>query len=533
MNSPTATELIEADLNSSHSFLRARERPRHDRAGRFIYDVHHPEHGRVGLLSLAVGVGGPGAPKGQDVKTAKIGVKVKSKHRGDVGLMNKVRRELARKHPDITHVGGFRLTGTRDHKGSSAKDSYTWVPLSEQYRSISLIEASLSEGIITHSSGIDKISSILDTNAFHSNKVSFSKYPQYSHYGHGTFLAFDKKSLEAHNNSSFERPVYYDVAPSGVYKRGGKKFSTRSDSEGPSRFLDIGGKLRRTTKVTSGSGYDHDLFWKIRDSGRADEPFQYKPEREVTAVKGVKFKKEHIRYLGYHAVLFPYTREAGPVDDRSDSDFIEHENKIKQVKALAAKHNLPFRLSVQLNSVHHKYDDFMTTGRSNHINNFLTYLRDRGHSDLASKAVVGFGTKEDTPNLSKRTHPSLKSNLTAESMIEGKLGSRDNCYSGWIDPAKNYHELEVGQNHRGWSESNSEHVNSFGKVHVGFPEHPTMTMLKSGWVRKSAPDAYEFHEKKLGSVLSHVKRFHPEVALIHMDMHNDKGYLKSSKRIVR
>ena len=394
-----------------------------------------------------------------------------------------------------------------------------------------LIEASLSEGVITHSSGIDKISSILDTNAFHSNRVSFSKYPQYSHYGHGTFLAFDKEKLEDHNNSIFKKPVYYDRAPAGAHKHGGKKFSTNTDSKEARDFFDIGGKLRLWNAPTD--LHHTSAFYKFRASGRVDEPFQYKPEREVTAVKGVKFKKEHIRYLGYHAVLFPYTREAGPVDDRPDSDFIEHENKIKQVKALAAKHNLPFRLSVQLNSVHHKYDDFMATGRSNHINNFLTHLRDRGHSDLASKAVVGFGTKEDTPNLSKRTHPSLKSNLTAESMIEGKLGSRDNCYSGWIDPAKNYHELEVGQNHRGWSESNSEHVNSFGKVHVGFPEHPTMTMLKSGWVRKSAPDAYEFHEKKLGSVLSHVKRFHPEVALIHMDMHNDKGYLKSSERIVR
>jgi hypothetical protein len=498
MRLPTATELIEADLNSSHSFLRAREPSRHDREGAFIYDVHHPEHGRVGLLSLAVGVGGPGAPKGQDVKTAKIGVKVKSKHRGDIGLMNKVRRELARKHPDITHVGGFRLTGTRDHKGSSAKDSYTWVPLSEQYRSISLIEASLSEGIITHSSRIDRISSILDANAFKSDRVSFSKYPQYSHYGHGTFLAFDKKSLEAHNNSSFERPVYYDVAPSGVYKRGGKKFSTRSDSEGPSRFLDIGGKLRRTTKVTSGSGYDHDLFWKIRDSGRADEPFEYKPEREVAAVKGVKFKREHIRYLGYHAVLSPYTSDTHD-PERPEHIFIKHENEIKKVKELAAKHNLPVRLSVQLDSNHPKYDDFMATGRSKPIDNFLTHVRDKGHSDLASKAVVALGTMHDTPKLSKSTHPSLRSNMTAEEIIESKLNADS---LGGFDPEGRHTVGEVNFDSVDGEGNTPNHknINYLGFVHHMKPSE--FLSLSSHRGDHESQEGLTSHIKSGGSIAS-------------------------------
>ena len=135
---PTATELIEAVLNNNHSFLRERHRTSRGVGGThqsmIIYDVHHPEHGRVGMLSIAVGVGGPGAPEGENVKTAKIGVKIKSEHRGDISLINKVRRELARKHPDVTHVGGLRLTGVRDRRHAqgkaSVKDSYTWVPLS-------------------------------------------------------------------------------------------------------------------------------------------------------------------------------------------------------------------------------------------------------------------------------------------------------------------------------------------------------------------------------------------------------------------
>jgi hypothetical protein len=142
---------------------------------------------------------------------------------------------------------------------------------------------------------------------------------------------------------------------------------------------------------------------------------------------------------------------------------------------------------------------------------------------------------------------------TATELIEAKLNAlreglydydRPKPHAGWIDPAKGYHRLDANQHHLDWSLKNSDHVNSFGVTHVGDLEQVigdddhnrdsvANSMLQSGWIRKAAPDSYEFHKKHMGSVLAHVKKHHPDVTYIYTDTHDDGGFLNSSKRLVR
>ena len=51
--------------------------------------------------------------------------------------MRDVLRQIRDRHPDLTHVGGFRLSGTRarwDDGKKAVADRYTWVKLRDALR---------------------------------------------------------------------------------------------------------------------------------------------------------------------------------------------------------------------------------------------------------------------------------------------------------------------------------------------------------------------------------------------------------------
>lgn len=96
--------------------------------GAVHYDVHHD--GRyVGNIAVRPVDRAPGLPDG--ARGGKLGIRIEPEYRGNTKLVMAAMREIRRRHPDLTHVGGFRLTGTRSD--AVGRDAYTWVPLGEEF----------------------------------------------------------------------------------------------------------------------------------------------------------------------------------------------------------------------------------------------------------------------------------------------------------------------------------------------------------------------------------------------------------------
>lgn len=98
-------------------------------SGRARYDIEH-EGQRIGNLAIQTVGSAPGLPAGS--RAGKLGVKINPEARGSRTLVRDVLRQLRDRHPDLTHVGGFRLSGTRAHWDNDQKsttDRYTWVKL--------------------------------------------------------------------------------------------------------------------------------------------------------------------------------------------------------------------------------------------------------------------------------------------------------------------------------------------------------------------------------------------------------------------
>lgn len=110
-------------------------RPHSDnRPGRARYDIEHDGQ-RIGNLAVQTVGSAPGLPAGS--RAGKLGVKINPEARGSRTLVRDVLRQLRDRHPDLTHVGGFRLSGTRAHWDNDSKkttDRYTWVKLRDAIR---------------------------------------------------------------------------------------------------------------------------------------------------------------------------------------------------------------------------------------------------------------------------------------------------------------------------------------------------------------------------------------------------------------
>lgn len=77
----------------------------------------------------------PELPAGS--RAGKLGVRLNPDARGSRTLVRDVLRQIRDRHPDLTHVGGFRLSGTRarwDDGKKAVADRYTWVKLRDALR---------------------------------------------------------------------------------------------------------------------------------------------------------------------------------------------------------------------------------------------------------------------------------------------------------------------------------------------------------------------------------------------------------------
>lgn len=105
-----------------------------NRPGRARYDIEH-EGKRIGNLAVLHVDRAPGLPAGS--KAGKLGVRLNPEARGSRALVRDVLRQLRDRHPDLTHVGGLRLSGTRaraDDHTKSVADNYTWIKLRRAIR---------------------------------------------------------------------------------------------------------------------------------------------------------------------------------------------------------------------------------------------------------------------------------------------------------------------------------------------------------------------------------------------------------------
>lgn len=128
-------QLIRDTLSESVQLVRDQSITGADRAR---YNVHHNGE-NIGMLAVSKVRSAPGLPAG--AVGGKLGVKISPQHRGNPKLVMSAMRQLKQLHPDLTHVGGFRLTGTRSD--ADAGDSYTWVKLREDANANALISAKI------------------------------------------------------------------------------------------------------------------------------------------------------------------------------------------------------------------------------------------------------------------------------------------------------------------------------------------------------------------------------------------------------